>query len=269
MPLADHAAPRRAGGVRGAGSRVGPTAAPRPPVRPRPARAGGPPRQPRLVGGQHPCHRRLLQHDLADQHRPGAGVGPAPGKVTRVQPVPAQDHLSLAAGRARWVSVLVMTNGSSHSRHVLAGGLTHRRVRRLSPPSRLPPPVPRSAPHDVGAPSIAGVIRTGAYEPCRARHDGSPEAHASGLRDPAGHARHPPHLPARPTSPIATTEPGTLRSAEALDMASAIARSTEGLGQPDPADGGGVTRPACPSMTPRGAGARPSPSRPGAESGRR
>jgi ATP-dependent Clp protease ATP-binding subunit ClpC len=61
---------------------------------------GRPPRQPRLVGGQHPCHGRLLQHDLADQHLPGSGGGPAPGKITRVRRVPAQDRRNLPAGRA-------------------------------------------------------------------------------------------------------------------------------------------------------------------------
>src|SRR5215468_6372600 len=90
-------------------------------------------------------------------------------------------------GPARWVSALVMTNGSSHSHGPSAaeGG-------RYRPPHVL------YFPH-IGqrrmtrAPSIAGLARAG-YTGRAGRHDGPPEAHAPGLGEPAGHARHPPHL---------------------------------------------------------------------------
>ena len=52
-----------------------------------------PPGQPPDVRRQHPADRRLLQHDLADQHAPGRGVGPAPGQIPRMGVVPAQQRL--------------------------------------------------------------------------------------------------------------------------------------------------------------------------------
>ena len=53
-----------------------------------------PPLQPRRIGGKDPGHRRLLQHDLADQHRPRASVRPAPGQIARMGRIPAQDRRS-------------------------------------------------------------------------------------------------------------------------------------------------------------------------------
>jgi hypothetical protein len=53
-----------------------------------------PPLQPRRICRKNPGHRRLLQHDLADQDRPRASVRPAPGQVTRMGHVPVQDRRS-------------------------------------------------------------------------------------------------------------------------------------------------------------------------------
>ena len=47
------------------------------------------------VFGQHPGHRRLLQHDLADQDRPGCRAGRAPGQVPRVARIPGQHRLGV------------------------------------------------------------------------------------------------------------------------------------------------------------------------------
>ena len=46
------------------------------------ARSAGrrPASQPLRVDGQHPGHRRLLEHQLADQHRPGGGRGARQGR---------------------------------------------------------------------------------------------------------------------------------------------------------------------------------------------
>ena len=42
---------------------------------------GGPSSQPCRIDRQHPGHRCLLQHHLADEHRPGPDVGPPPRQV--------------------------------------------------------------------------------------------------------------------------------------------------------------------------------------------
>ena len=56
---------------------------------------GGPPGDPPEVFGQHPGHRRLLQHDLTDQHRPGRDARSAPGQVPRVTRIPGQHRLGV------------------------------------------------------------------------------------------------------------------------------------------------------------------------------
>ena len=56
---------------------------------------GGPPGDPGEVFGQHAGHRRLLQHDLTDQHRPGRRVGSAPGQVPRMARIPGQHRLGV------------------------------------------------------------------------------------------------------------------------------------------------------------------------------
>ena len=56
---------------------------------------GGPAGDPPEVFGPHPGHRRLLQHDLTDQHRPGRRAGSAPGQVPRVARIPGQHRLGV------------------------------------------------------------------------------------------------------------------------------------------------------------------------------
>ena len=63
----------------------------------------GPAGQPLLVHGQHAVHRRLLQHELADHHAPGAGVRAAPREVAGVRVEPGDDGgvQGLAGGGGR------------------------------------------------------------------------------------------------------------------------------------------------------------------------
>ena len=62
-----------------------------------PDRLGGevggrrPPFEPGLVDGEHPRHRGLLEHELADHHAPGPGVLPPPRQITRVGLEPGDD----------------------------------------------------------------------------------------------------------------------------------------------------------------------------------
>jgi hypothetical protein len=85
------------------GARVQPQRAPRvsqpAPLPDRVARGGRrkggrsrPPCQPSLVGGQDPGHRSLLEHEFADQDRPGAGSRSPPRQVSRVSGVPAGER---------------------------------------------------------------------------------------------------------------------------------------------------------------------------------
>ena len=86
--------PRRAAAGRGAGSRGGPRPAPPRPAGSAASAAGVGQRSSHcLVDGQHPGDRRLLQHELRDQHRPRAGVRTAPRQVARVRVVPPQHRL--------------------------------------------------------------------------------------------------------------------------------------------------------------------------------
>lgn len=47
--------------------------------------------QPPLVHGEHPADRGLLEHELADHHTPGTGLGAAPGEVAGVLVEPGDD----------------------------------------------------------------------------------------------------------------------------------------------------------------------------------
>src|SRR5262249_49640569 len=49
---------------------------------------GGPAGHPGVPGRLHPDHRGLLQHDLADQHSPGARAGLPPGQIAEIGVVP-------------------------------------------------------------------------------------------------------------------------------------------------------------------------------------
>ena len=64
----------------------------------RPARASAPATP---VRGQHPGHRRLLQHDLADQHRPGETPGRRHGRSRAAAGVPVQDRVGEPAHPGR------------------------------------------------------------------------------------------------------------------------------------------------------------------------
>ena len=56
---------------------------------------GRPPGQPGPVGGQDTAHRGLLQHDLADQHRPRARVRRPPRQVAGVRRIPGENRLGV------------------------------------------------------------------------------------------------------------------------------------------------------------------------------
>ena len=85
--------PSRATGARAVGSRAGPLPDRLPGRLGRERGRGGPPGHPAEVFGQHAGDRRLLQHDLADQHRPGGRARRPPGQVPRIARIPGQHRL--------------------------------------------------------------------------------------------------------------------------------------------------------------------------------
>ena len=129
-----------------------------------------PPLEPCRVRRQHPCHGRLLQHDLAHQHRPGRGSGPPPRQVPGVTRVPAQYRRGIPIrhdGHDPPAAPLSSCCGP------LAGGPPRR-----TPPPGSGPPVRRPA-----WPGLAGPGRTRNRErrPAGLRGGRRPVLHTHGM----------------------------------------------------------------------------------------